>query len=121
MIAGMLLHELFERYTSAAILREQNVVPKALYSTVVRSYNRLVTLVSDGKAAEAEAHWRRPLLITSAALLKDYERTEVRRIMYRAVIGVASSTQETLGSPPSNRWPRTPTSRAAPFTTPSPH
>ena len=81
MIAGM-LHEISERHTTAAILREQNVVPKAQYAKLVRSYGRLVDLVSERKGAEAEAHWRRHMEIASAALLKGYETTEVRDIMY---------------------------------------
>ena len=81
MIAGM-LHEISERHTTAAILREQNVVPKAQYAKLVRSYGRLVDLVSEGKGAEAEAHWRRHMEIASAALLKGYEKTKVRDIMY---------------------------------------
>jgi DNA-binding FadR family transcriptional regulator len=81
MIAGM-LHEISERHTTAAILREQNVVPKAQYAKLVKSYGRLVDLVSEGKGAEAEAHWRRHMEIASAALLKGYEKTKVRDIMY---------------------------------------
>ncbi|MDT5095180.1 MAG: GntR family transcriptional regulator, transcriptional repressor for pyruvate dehydrogenase complex [Mycobacterium sp.] len=81
MIAGM-LHEISERHTSAAILREQNVVPKAQYSKLLRSYGRLVTLVSDRKGAEAEAHWRRHMENASAELLKGYEKTQVRDILY---------------------------------------
>jgi DNA-binding FadR family transcriptional regulator len=81
MIAGM-LHEISERHTTAAILREQNVVPKAQYARLVRSYSRLADLVSEGKGAEAEAHWRRHMEIASAALLKGYEKTKVRDVMY---------------------------------------
>jgi DNA-binding FadR family transcriptional regulator len=81
MIAGM-LHEISERHTSAAILREQNVVPRAQYSKLLRSYGRLATLVSNRKGAEAEAHWRRHMENASAALLKGYEKTQVRDILY---------------------------------------
>lgn len=81
MIAGM-LHEIAERHTTAAILREQNVVPKAQYAKLIRSYKRLATLVSDGRGAEAEAHWRRHMENASAALLKGYEKTKVRDILY---------------------------------------
>jgi GntR family transcriptional repressor for pyruvate dehydrogenase complex len=81
MIAGM-LHEISEKHTTAAILRDQNVVPKAQYSKLLRSYGRLVDLVSDGKGAEAEAHWRRHMENASTALLKGYEKTKVRDIMY---------------------------------------
>ena len=81
MIAGM-LHEISERHTSAAILRDQNVVPRAQYSKLLRSYGRLATLVSNGKGAEAESHWRRHMENASAALLKGYEKTQVRDILY---------------------------------------
>jgi GntR family transcriptional repressor for pyruvate dehydrogenase complex len=81
MIAGM-LHEISERHTSAAILRDQNVVPRAQYSKLLRSYGRLTTLVSNRKGAEAEAHWRRHMENASAALLKGYEKTQVRDILY---------------------------------------
>lgn len=81
LIAGM-LHEISARHTTAAILREQNVVPRAQYAKLVRSYGRLVDLVSDRKGAEAEAHWRRHMENASAALLKGYEKTKVRDIMY---------------------------------------
>jgi GntR family transcriptional repressor for pyruvate dehydrogenase complex len=81
MIAGM-FHDISERHTTAAILREQNVVPKAQYAKLLRSYGRLVDLVSSGKGTEAEAHWRRHMENASAALLKGYEKTKVRDIMY---------------------------------------
>jgi len=81
MIAGM-LHEISEKHTTAAILRDQNVVPKAQYTKLVRSYGRLADLVSARKGAEAEAHWRRHMEIASAALLKGYEKTKVRDILY---------------------------------------
>jgi DNA-binding FadR family transcriptional regulator len=58
MIAGM-LHEISERHTTAAILRDQNAVPKTEYAKLLRSYDRLAMLVSERKGAEAEAHWRR--------------------------------------------------------------
>ncbi len=81
MIAGM-LHEIAERHTTAAILREQSVVPKAQYTKLIRSYHRLADLVSAGKGAETEAHWRRHMEIASAALLTGYEDTKVRDILY---------------------------------------
>ncbi|MDT5312378.1 MAG: GntR family transcriptional regulator, transcriptional repressor for pyruvate dehydrogenase complex [Mycobacterium sp.] len=80
-IAGM-LHEISERHTTAAILGEQNVVPKPQYAKLMRSYGRLVDLVSERKGAEAEAHWRRHMENASAALLKGYEETKVRDILY---------------------------------------
>jgi DNA-binding FadR family transcriptional regulator len=81
MIAGM-LHEISERHTSAVILSEQNVIPKAQYTKLIRSYDRLVSLVSERNGAEAESHWRRHMENSSAALLKGYEQTEVRDILY---------------------------------------
>lgn len=81
MIAGM-LHEISERHTSAAIVREPNAVPKAQYAKLIRSYMRLVELVTSRKGAEAEDHWRRHMVNASAALLKGYEKTQVRDIMY---------------------------------------
>jgi GntR family transcriptional repressor for pyruvate dehydrogenase complex len=81
MIAGM-LHEISERHTSAVIVREQNPVPKAQYNKLIRSYDRLVSLVSERNGAEAESHWRRHMENSSAALLKGYEQTEVRDILY---------------------------------------
>jgi DNA-binding FadR family transcriptional regulator len=81
LIAGM-LHEIAVKHTSAAILRDQNGAPKAQYTKLIRSYGHLADLVSDGKGAEAEAHWRRHMQIASAALLKGYEKTKVRDIMY---------------------------------------
>ncbi|BBX17205.1 GntR family transcriptional regulator [Mycolicibacterium duvalii] len=81
MIAGM-LHEISEKHTTAAILKDQNVVPKAQFTKLVRSYDRLVDLVGARKGAEAEAHWRRHMENASAALLKGYEKTQVRDILY---------------------------------------
>jgi GntR family transcriptional repressor for pyruvate dehydrogenase complex len=81
MIAGM-LHEIAGRHTTAALLREQNVVPKAQYGKLIRSYERLAELVSARQGAEAETHWRRHMEIASAALLQGYEKTKVRDILY---------------------------------------
>jgi DNA-binding FadR family transcriptional regulator len=80
MIAGM-LHEISERHTTAAFLGVHNVVPKAQYTKLLRSYGRLVDLVVARNGAEAEAHWRRHMENASAALLKGYEKTKVRDIM----------------------------------------
>jgi GntR family transcriptional regulator, transcriptional repressor for pyruvate dehydrogenase complex len=80
MIAGM-LHEISERHTAAAFLGAHNVVPKAQYSKLLRSYGRLVDLVAAHNGVEAEAHWRRHMENASAALLKGHEKTKVRDIM----------------------------------------
>ncbi|BBZ59123.1 FadR/GntR family transcriptional regulator [Mycolicibacterium monacense] len=81
MIAGM-LHEIFEKHMTTAFQGVQNVVPKAQYSKLMRSYVRLAVLVSERKGAEAEAHWRRHMENASAALRKGYEKTRVRDIIY---------------------------------------
>jgi DNA-binding FadR family transcriptional regulator len=81
MIAGM-LHEMSEKHTTVAIRREQNVVPRAQYTKLLRSYGRLVDLIRARNGIEAEAHWRRHMENASAALLKGYEKTQVRDIMY---------------------------------------
>ncbi|WP_145010597.1 FadR/GntR family transcriptional regulator [Mycobacterium marseillense] len=80
-IAGM-LHEIFEKHMTAAFLSVQNVVPKAQYTKLMRSYTRLADLVSAREGAEAEAHWRRHMKNASAELLKGYEKTKVRDIMH---------------------------------------
>jgi DNA-binding FadR family transcriptional regulator len=80
MIGGM-LHEISERHTTTAFLGVRNVVPKAQYTKLIRSYNRLVTLVLARNGSEAEAHWRRHMQNASEALLKGYEKTKVRDIM----------------------------------------
>ena len=80
MIGGM-LHEISERHTTTAFVGVQNVVPKAQYTKLIRSYRRLVTLVLARNGPEAEAHWRRHMQNASEALLKGYEKTKVRDIM----------------------------------------
>ena len=80
-IAGM-LHEIFERHMTAAFLSVQNVVPKAQYTKLMRSYTRLADLVAEREGDEAEAHWRRHMENAGAELLKGYEKTKVRDIMH---------------------------------------
>jgi DNA-binding FadR family transcriptional regulator len=48
----------------------------------MRSYTRLADLVAAREGAEAEAHWRRHMENAGAALLKGYEKTQVRDIMH---------------------------------------
>jgi GntR family transcriptional repressor for pyruvate dehydrogenase complex len=79
-IAGM-LYEISERHTTAAFRAARNVVPKAQFAKLIRSYERLVDLVVARDGAEAEAHWHRHMENASAALLKGYEKTKVRDIM----------------------------------------
>ena len=74
MIAGM-LHEIFEKHMAAALTNAQNVVSKAQYTKLIRSYTKLADLVSARKSTEAEAHWRRHMENAGAALLKGYEKT----------------------------------------------
>lgn len=81
MLAGM-LHEIFEAHMTEALKGTQNSVPKAQFTRVMRSYARLTDLVSAGKVAETEAHWRRHMENAGAALLKGYEKTKVRDIIY---------------------------------------
>lgn len=80
-IVGM-LHEIFEKHMTAAFLSVHNVVPKAQYTKLMRSYTRLADLVDAREGAEAEAHWRRHMENANAALLKGYEKTKVRDIMH---------------------------------------
>jgi GntR family transcriptional repressor for pyruvate dehydrogenase complex len=80
-IAGM-LHEIFERHMTAALLGVRNVVPKTQYTKLMRSYSRLADLVAARKGVEAEAHWRRHMENASGALLKGYEKTKVQDIIY---------------------------------------
>ncbi len=80
MIGGM-LHEISERHTTTAFSGVHNMVPKAQYTKLIRSYNRLVTLVLARNGPEAEAHWRRHMHNAGEELLKGYEKTKVRDIM----------------------------------------
>jgi GntR family transcriptional repressor for pyruvate dehydrogenase complex len=80
MIAGM-LHEITERHTTAAFVGVDNVIPKADYTKVMRSYQRLVDLVVARDGERAAAHWRRHMENAGAALLKGHENTKVRDVM----------------------------------------
>ena len=77
-----MLLEIFEKHMTAAFLSVQNVVPKAQFTKLTRSYTKLADLVDARQGAEAEAHWRRHMENASAALLKGYEKTKVRDIMH---------------------------------------
>lgn len=81
MIAGM-LHEIFEKHMTAALENAQNVVPKAQYTKLIRSYARLADLVAARKSVEAEAHWRRHMENAGVAILRGYEKTKVRDIIH---------------------------------------
>lgn len=81
MIAGM-LHEIFERHMTAALTSAHTGVSKAQYTKLIRSYARLYDLVSARKVVETEAHWHKHMENSGAALLKGYEKTQVRDIIY---------------------------------------
>jgi len=78
LIAGM-LHEISERHTSSAIHHRK--VSKAQYGKMLKSYHRLVTLVTARADAAAETHWRRHMENSADALLKGYEKTRVRDML----------------------------------------
>ncbi|EUA37840.1 bacterial regulatory s, gntR family protein [Mycobacterium avium subsp. avium 2285 (R)] len=79
MIAGM-LHEITTKHISTAIEQGDNV-DKPEFERVMRSYERLATLIDDRDGDGAEAHWRKHMLNASAPLLKGRERTKVRDIL----------------------------------------
>ena len=58
------------------------VAPKILTSEQRERYFRTGYLVAERDGTEAEAHWRRHMKNAGAALLKGYEKTKVRDIMY---------------------------------------
>jgi DNA-binding FadR family transcriptional regulator len=78
LLAGM-LHEISERHTSSAI--RQQTVREAQYQRLIKSYNRLLDLVTARDGTEAEAHWRRHMENSALALLKGHETTKVRDIL----------------------------------------
>lgn len=80
MIAGM-LHEISERPTAAATAGVRNAVGKVQFDRMMRSWEHLVDLIDEGDGAEAEAHWRRHMENSAAAMLKSHEQTKVRDIM----------------------------------------
>jgi GntR family transcriptional regulator, transcriptional repressor for pyruvate dehydrogenase complex len=81
-VAGM-LHQIGERHTAAALLGagRDDVMAKAEYPRLIKSYARLVDLVAARKGDAVEAHWRRHMDVASAALLRGHEKTRVRDIM----------------------------------------
>ena len=78
LLAGM-LHEISERHTSSAI--RQQAVPKAQYEKMIKSYSRLLGLVTARDGTGAELHWRRHMENSANALLKGHETTKVRDIL----------------------------------------
>lgn len=78
LLAGM-LHEISERHNKFAI-QEQNV-PETHYEKMMKSYRRLVDLVTTRDGSGAETHWRRHMENSANALLKGYETTMVRDIL----------------------------------------
>lgn len=80
LVAGM-LDEITERHTSAALENTQNTVLQREYAQLIKSYRHLVNLVKARKGAAAEAHWRKHMENSNAALLKGYEKTRVRDVL----------------------------------------
>ena len=80
MIAGM-LYEITVRHTITAIDQTPNSLSTNDYTRMVKSYHRLNVLVAASKGAEAEAHWRKHMEISTIALAKGHEFTKVRDIM----------------------------------------
>jgi len=78
LLAGM-LHEISERHTRSAI-RDQTV-PKSQYEKMMKSYRRLVDLVTARDGTRAETHWRKHMQNSANALLKGYETTMVCDIL----------------------------------------
>jgi DNA-binding FadR family transcriptional regulator len=78
MIAGM-LHEIAERHTTSAI--RDHTVTKQQYDKMMKSYRRLVDLVTAREGAPAEAHWRRHMENSGSALLVGHEETKVRDVL----------------------------------------
>lgn len=78
MVAGM-LHEIAERHTSSAI-GEQDLT-KSLYDKMMKSYRRLVDLVTARDGARAEAHWRRHMENSARALMVGHEQTKVKDVL----------------------------------------
>jgi DNA-binding FadR family transcriptional regulator len=78
-IAGM-LHEITVRHT-AFVMKEGRKVSKADYEKLMKSYQRLITLLRSGDGAAAEAHWRTHLDTARPLLLKGLETVKVRDVM----------------------------------------
>lgn len=78
LIAGM-LHEIAEAHTADAIGHHRPT--KSQYEKTLKSYRRLVDLVTARDGALAEAHWRRHMENSAQALLKGYENTKVRDML----------------------------------------
>lgn len=78
MLAGM-LHEISERHTSSAI--RQQTVRKAQYEKMIKSYDRLLHLVTARDGTAAELHWRRHMENSANVLLKGHETAKVRDIL----------------------------------------
>jgi GntR family transcriptional repressor for pyruvate dehydrogenase complex len=77
LMAGM-LHEISERHTRSAI--RHRTVSKPQYDKMIKSYGRLVDLVTARDGRLAEAHWRRHMETSADLLLKGYEKTQVRDV-----------------------------------------
>ena len=80
LIAGM-LHEIAARHTTVALSHAGITVAESEYAKLLRSYQRLISLLRAREGERAYAHWRRHMESAGAALLKGYEKTKVRDIM----------------------------------------
>jgi GntR family transcriptional regulator, transcriptional repressor for pyruvate dehydrogenase complex len=80
-IAGM-LHEISERHTKRAFSDVHNIISKAQFDKLMRSYTKLADLVDAQDGDAAEAHWRRHMQNAAPELLRGQERTRVRDIMH---------------------------------------
>lgn len=79
-VAGM-LHGIAVRHTTAAIHHVPDQVTKAELDRLMRSYKRLVDLVTAQNPNEAERHWRLHMEAAGSSLLKGHEQTRVIDIM----------------------------------------
>jgi DNA-binding FadR family transcriptional regulator len=78
-VAGM-LYEITVRHTSTAIQRSHEV-PKSEYNRLLRSYRRLVDVVTARDGDGTETHWRRHMDAARESLLKNHQDTKVRDLM----------------------------------------
>lgn len=84
-IAGM-LHEISERHVEKAFSEARTpgtdqVVPKAQFDKLMRSYLKLADLIEARDGDGAETHWRKHMENAAPELLRGQERTKVRDIL----------------------------------------
>lgn len=78
-IAGM-LHEISERHTTTAV--RTAATTEQQFHRMLKSYTKLVELVTARNGSATEAHWRKHMEVAGAELLKGYEKTKVRDLMH---------------------------------------